>query len=271
MKNFRVGLALGLRTWAASWGFIFRHGLVHFFLYPIVVSIILSISVIALLKSAADNIAESIASNFQYTALPDAGWWQMVLEFFSNISVYVIAFAIWLGAWYLYHRMSKYIVLVLMSPMMSLLSERTEEILTGQKIPFDGQQFVRDVFRGIAISIRNFFMETMLGLAIWLGTLAITFFSGGLGALLSPLTLVLSFCVGAYFYGFSTIDYTNERHRLSMGQSIAFVKNNKGLAVGNGTMFNLLMMLPFLGATIATVTCTVAATLALHEMRTSAK
>ncbi len=268
MKNFREGFFLGINTWFKSWGFIFRNGLAHYFLYPIIISVLLSAGLLAGLYVCVDWLTGLVAPYFDYTAFsPDASWWQVVKEFLSGISEQVVRFFIWIIGLYLLSKMNKYIVLAIMSPIMSLLSERTAEILSGQHFPFDGQQLVRDVFRGIALAIRNFFMETFIGFAIWIGTGVLVFLTGGIGTLLSPLTLLFSFCVGAYFYGFATIDYSNERNRMGMRESIAFVRSNKGLAVGNGTLFNLFTMVPFIGVSIATVTCTVAATLALHEIK----
>ncbi len=67
----------------------------------------------------------------------------------------------------------------------------------------------------------------------------------------------------AYFAGFGNMDYTLERH-FSYQKSIQFVKENKGIAIGNGLVFMLFLLIPFVGiifiipfsvtsATIATV------------------
>ena len=70
------------------------------------------------------------------------------------------------------------------------------------------------------------------------------------------------------FYGFSFIDYTNERRRLSVKQSVAFIRQNKGVAVTNGAVFSLLLMIPFCGYSLAgfgAIISVVAATLAIHQ------
>jgi CysZ protein len=148
---------------------------------------------------------------------------------------------------------------------MALLSEKTEKILTGNHYSFDAGQFIRDVVRGMVLAFRNLVIEIAIVGALWFLDTYLTLVAAPAGVLLAPILAILSFFISSYFYGFSALDYTNERKRLSIGRSIRFIRDNKGLAVGNGLVFNLLFKVPFIGPTIATVTCTVAATIAIHE------
>ena len=77
------------------------------------------------------------------------------------------------------------------------------------------------------------------------------------------------FLVSSYFYGFAFIDYTNERRRLTISQSVDFIRKNKGMAIGNGFVFALAMLVPFCGTTIAgfiAIISVVAATISTHKM-----
>ena len=92
-----------------------------------------------------------------------------------------------------------------------------------------------------------------------------------LSIITTPITTVVIFLVGAYYYGFATMDYTNERYRLSVKESTQMIRKYKGLAVANGSIFSLWLIIPIIGTYIGTVfapiTCTVGATLALLEER----
>jgi CysZ protein len=83
--------------------------------------------------------------------------------------------------------------------------------------------------------------------------------------LLSP---VISFLVTCYYYGFSMIDYTNERQRLTIKQSVRFIRKNMGFSMANGFIFYIVFFLvPMVGFMIAPAYAVVAATIGTHEIR----
>lgn len=267
MKKFFSDFALGIRSWFSAWGFIFSNGLAHYFIYPIVIGILMAMGAVAAINWMVEAIMQLIAPHLQYEAFGEKSWWQSVREFFSWFGSGAIKFLLYLASWFLYVKIGKYLVLAVMSPVMALLSERTEKILTGIDYPFNGPQFVRDVLRGILLAVRNLFFEMFSLLGLWFIETLMIFVAPPLALLLSPVFILLSFSISAYYFGFSTMDYTNERHKLGIGASVRKIRDLKGLAIGNGGIFMLLFAIPFLGACIATVTCTVAATLALRECK----
>jgi CysZ protein len=153
-----------------------------------------------------------------------------------------------------------YIIIMLMSPVFAILSEKTEEILTGNKYPFNGDQLMRDVARGVMVAMRNMLIEV--------GYL-IVFFIVGFIPVIGQFAAIALFLISSYFYGFAFIDYTNERRRLSISQSVKFIREHKGMAIGNGFVFALAMLIPFCGTTIAgfvAIVSVVAATISTHKV-----
>jgi CysZ protein len=55
-----------------------------------------------------------------------------------------------------------------------------------------------------------------------------------------PLVVLLMEC---YYYGFSMLDYGLARNNHSGSQSIHFIGNHKGLAIGNGILFYMMHLL----------------------------
>jgi CysZ protein len=63
------------------------------------------------------------------------------------------------------------------------------------------------------------------------------------------------------------LDYSSERNKLSTTQSITFIGRHKGLAIGNGLVFYVMHLLPFIGWLLAPSYAVIAATLSLHKAR----
>jgi CysZ protein len=141
--------------------------------------------------------------------------------------------------------------------MMSILSERTEEIITGVKVPFDFSLFMKNVLRGVGIAIRNTFIQVFIivgcFLICWIPVLG----------WISPIFLLIT---SYYFYGFSMIDYVNERRSLNMRESIRYVRKFRTLSIANGFVFSIIFAIPFVGVMLASVLAPVAACIAMLEL-----
>lgn len=259
--------SLGIRTWFQSWSFISRNGLMHYFLYPLIIGIIWYMGMGIFIVEIVQYLWAEFGPQITFNAIPNGTWWEQTKIVLAEISKYALSVVVTIILFYTSLKISKYIILILMSPIMSLLSERTNDILEGRINPFSLHQFVRDVIRGSALALRNMFLELIIIWIIGISAYLISTFIPPLGLLISPFIPIISFFVGAYFFGFSTMDYTNERHRLSIRESIQNIRQQKGVALANGSIFALLFILPIIGAMVATITCTVAACLAMQKNR----
>jgi CysZ protein len=115
---------------------------------------------------------------------------------------------------------------------------------------------MRELVRGIRVSLRNILRELLL-------TLIVLVISG-----LLPFLAIFGgpviFAIQAYYAGFGNMDFTLERH-LGVRGSVRFVRNHKGLAIGNGAVFVLLLMIPVVGLFLAPGLSTVASTIRTIE------
>jgi CysZ protein len=140
------------------------------------------------------------------------------------------------------------------------LSEKTEAILENKDYPFSLQQLLRDAWRGTRLALRNALWQTVYILSLLLLSLV---------PVIGWITPIIALFIECYYYGFSMLDYSCERNKLTMSASIDFVGNHKGLAIGNGMIFYIMHGVPFLGWVLAPAYAVVAATLSLHKIKHS--
>lgn len=265
MNNNRPGFALALTSWLDAWPFIFKNRLSHFFIYPLVVTALLAMGAIVFINKGVKFIMGFIEPYFEYQA-PEGTFWEKTMKVLMDASEMAAPFIIWIISLYVFLRLNKYLVLALLSPMMSVLSEKSMEILTGESRPFSISQLLHDVMRGSILALRNLVIELSLTLIVWGFLLVLMLFLPFLIFILGPLASVLIFLIGSYFFGFSVLDYVNEREKMNVKESIADIRKNRSLSIGLGSIFSLLFVIPFVGISISSVTCTVAAAIAKAEL-----
>jgi CysZ protein len=157
---------------------------------------------------------------------------------------------------FFYFSLFKYLILVIGSPLFSYLSEKTESIIEGRDAPFSTQQMMKDIARGSRLAVRNCLWQTVYIVSILLLSLI---------PVVGWITPVISAMVECYYYGFSMLDYSCERHKLGPSESIAFIGQRRGLPLGNGLVFYLMHFVPFIGWVLAPSYAVVAATISLYH------
>ena len=165
---------------------------------------------------------------------------------------------LWLIQMLFYFSLFKYIWLIVGSPVFAYLSEKTASIIEEKEFAFDAKQFIKDIFRGISIALRNCLWQSVYMISILLLSLI---------PIAGWLTPLLALLVEFYYYGFSMLDYSFERKKISTSESIYFIGEHKGLAIGNGLMFYLIQVIPIIGWVLAPTYAVVAATLSLHDIK----
>jgi CysZ protein len=158
-----------------------------------------------------------------------------------------------------YFSLFKYLFLIIGSPLFAYLSEKTESIIEGKEFPFSFKQLMKDILRGIRLALRNMLWQTVYTISI----LILSFIP-----VIGWVTPLLALLVECYYLGFSMLDYSCERNKLSTAQSIRFIGRHKGLAIGNGMVFYLMHFIPILGWLLAPSYAVIAATISLYKAKT---
>lgn len=215
MRFFR-NLWVGLRAYAKAFRFIIDHQLYWYVLIPAILMLgIYELGIIIQLH----------APEVKATNMNEIIWY--MIRLLLEISVAL-----------LFMRFAKYLVVILLSPLFSHLSQKVEFSLTGNTYEFSMTQLIHDVKRGFRIAIRNIMWEYTFFLLVYLVVSL-----GWSEANESPLFLLI-FVIGFYYYGFSFLDYVNERLRLNVDQSVQFARKNRGLAVSIGAVYSIMIWMP---------------------------
>ncbi len=206
----------GMRAYFKAVKFIIEHKFYWYLIAPAILMIIIY-KIGAMIKEhyvapSADNMNEIV-------------WYLVYVMIEISIAILLMKF-------------SKYLVVVILSPLLSHLSMKTEKILTGNTYPFDFKQLVHDVKRAMRIVVRNLMWEYFFFVIIM-----IVSFLGWENPRSSPV-FYLTFVIGFFYYGFAFLDYINERRRLDVDESIHFVRSNRGLAIAIGCVYSLMILVP---------------------------
>ena len=156
----------------------------------------------------------------------------------NEIIWYILSLLLEISIAVLLMKFAKYLVVTILSPLLAHLSQKCEYILTGNSYPWNWEQLVSDVKRAMKIVVRNLMWEYFFFMIILIVSVL-----GWENPSASPV-FYLSFVIGFYYYGFSFMDYINERRRLTVDESILFMRKNRGLAVVIGGIYSIMILVP---------------------------
>ncbi|MGZ4042037.1 MAG: EI24 domain-containing protein [Bacteroidia bacterium] len=226
-----------------AFGVLFEKGLWPYMFIPLALWLLLWIASLYGLFLLAGGISEWLSDYINAESIPESGHWLSWARPFLVTKVgFLISIVLKIVFWFISGTFVKYVLLMILSPVFALLSESAEEKLTGNKFPFSFVQLIKDIFRGIAISLRNMMLEYFFMFLCFLLTL-----------IFPPLIIVttpLALFIGWYYVGFTLLDYNSERHKFGIGQSTRFIKHNKGYACGIGFVYSFFLALPFIPGSI---------------------
>jgi len=157
----------------------------------------------------------------------------------------------------------KNIVITVCSPFLSSISAETEILLKGKEQVDESSwaQLMQEIWRGIRMALSTTFQELIITLPLLL--LNFIPIIGNIAA------FVLIFLVQSYFSGANNLDFTLERRRHGVAESLEIVKKNRALVTGSGFVFMLMMYIPFIGFFIAPALAVISATiLYVQEVKT---
>ena len=238
MKEILKGIYKGCTAYFEVYEIISRLKLWKFFAIPMLISLLV-FSMILLVSFSFSNAIGSYLASFWIWDFGQETI-QTISRIFGGLFIVIIGFISF-----------KHIIMALSAPFMGPISKIIEDDFNGVVSQNSTSTSKGLLIRGIRISLRNLLREFIL-------TIPILLF--GLIPVIGLFSALLLFLSQAYFAGFGNMDYTLERH-FSYKKSILFVKNNRGLAIGNGIVFMLFLLIPFVGVILVHPFSVTAATL----------
>lgn len=235
--------------------FIAKNNLWHYFIYPVLILAVLFAGGFWSIMQLSDWLVDWSLNYLGLGSTENSSEW---LGWLSVIGTFLVSFILKVVFLLILSSYIKYVVLIVCSPILALLSERIDEIISGRKYPFNFPQFLHDILRGILVTLRNLLYETfIIGLCMVVGWIPV----------IGWITIPFLYLTSWYFMGFSMMDYTYERQRMKIREGAQFTRKHKGIAIGNGFVFSMILLIPFIGVVIAPILSVVAATLAVLELR----
>jgi CysZ protein len=215
----------GIQAYTGALALISKLKLWKFFFIPIIISLITALFIGISAYGLSDNIGDFIAKVWP---------WDFGKETFTSISTFLGAVVVIAIGLILY----KHIIMALSAPFMSPVSEKIEAHLTGVEEHYHRNTTFKDqLWRGIRINFRNLGKELLITLPL----LLLKFIP-----VVNIFSTILLFLVQAYYAGFGNMDYTLERH-FKYKESIQFIGKHRGIAIGNGVVFMLFLLVPIIG------------------------
>lgn len=215
----------GIKAYFGAFGLIFKLKLWKYFAIPMLISFVTAIIIFGSAYSLSDNIGGFISKIWI---------WDWGHETFGAISSFIGGLIVLVIGLILF----KHIIMALSAPFMSPVSEKIEAHLNGIAIhSHRNTSFTQQLWRGIRINMRNLGMELLLTVPL----LLLKFIP-----FVNIFSTILLFLMQAYYAGFGNMDYTLERH-FQYKESVQFVRKNRGLAIGNGIVFILCLLIPVIG------------------------
>ena len=230
-----INFSKGFLDYLAAGGKIGKYGLWSYVIVTTVTSLVLGFLLFGTIFTFGDEAGSLILS-----ILP-AEWGghivQGVVDWVSRVLLWTVAFFLF-----------KYIIIIVLSPVMSLISAKIEKQKTGKVA--SRFTLIGELIRGLRFNLRLIFRELIFILLFFILSLI-----PGVG-FITPFIL---FFIQAYFAGLGVMDYYLERH-YSISESMAVGSENKFYLTGLGSGFLLTIMIPVAGIMFAPILGTIAAT-----------
>lgn len=219
-KMVSVGkqIQLGLGGYSHAFGIISAQKMWKFFIIPMIINVICVWLIWHYSGNLSDWLNEKITESWQL----EGGWGSFVSGTTTVITKIICYLAfIFVGG---------SLVILCMSPIYTNMSEKTDTYLTGREFGFSAKQTVKDIWRGVKIALKNTLKQTFLLIVCFIAS-----FIPVIGFIMP----IVVFLINSYYFGYSFMDYNNERYRRDTKESARVIHRYRWLTITNGAIYTL--------------------------------
>ncbi|CAG5085311.1 EI24 domain-containing protein [Parvicella tangerina] len=222
--KFLKDLKLGYVSYVEAFKFIKKHKLWYYFIFPVLLFL-----GIYYLGFVFEELKDGIDLESEEIGLIKKIWLLFLRSLYALLAVVMLSFM-------------RYILIILLSPILSVVSERVERILTGNKYKFNLKQLIKDIKRALNLAIRNVVWELAIVYGLILCYVVFDLIVDFNDSADDFITGTIAMLVAFYYYGFGFIDYLMERMRMDLQESVKFVRQHRGFAIALGSVFTLIFV-----------------------------
>lgn len=251
IKALLKEIVIAIQGWEGARLFIRKHRLFRWIVIPGIIYAILFIAGMFFFWRSSDTVVSWASRQLSIEA-----WLQKERNEWLSFLLVMTGMMLRLVLVLFYFSFFKYLILIIGSPVFAYLSEKTESIIEGKEYKFTWPDVRKDCIRSIRLDLRNCGWQSVYLFALIILSLI------PVAGWITPIIALLMEC---YYFGFSMLDYSFARAKLTPSQSIQFTGRHKGLAIGNGFLFYVMHILIILAPAYAVI----AATLSVHKIKTN--
>lgn len=242
-------IVIAFRSWQEARHFIQQQNLLRGILWPGILYTLLSVlGLILFIISSNDAVSwMSETIGIEQWLQKERSEWLSFLFVMNGMMLRLVLLLF-------YFALFKNLVLIVGAPGFAYLSEKTEALLEKKDHQFCWDEVWRDAQRGIRLAIKNTGLE-----ALYFGGLILL----ALIPVVGWITPLIGLLMQGYYFGFSMLDYSFARNKLTPKQSAVFCSHHKGLAIGNGLLFFAMHLFVLLAPAYAII----AATLSVRQVK----
>lgn len=173
----------------------------------------------------------------------------------TSFTFWMLNILIRIGFLLIYFAVFKYIILVVLSPILAFMAEKINRILNPKLEKLSTSDLIKNTLKGIAIAFFNFLKEMTLTLVLML----MTFFF----PIIAPVTAPLIIIIHMYYYGYSLVDYFIELKNYNFSNRIKTIRQTRLFNFFIGLSFYFIFLIPFVGWVLAPIICVILAGIGL--------